>query len=111
MLLFNICEIARFDVGRNMSSGICEQRRPRSNCASAQADQDLRCPQTESLDTTECFNGEQMHGRGFAHVQDDVNPYILRMPEGTFSLDVAHLQETEKTSDILFCDTKVIKFI
>ena len=27
----------------------------------------------------------------FAHVQDDVNPHILRMLEGSFSLDAAHL--------------------
>ena len=37
------------------------KQRPKSDCASAQSDQDLRCPQTESLDTIECFNGEQMH--------------------------------------------------
>ena len=38
----------------NMSSGICGQRRHRSVCTSAQSDREgLRCPQTESLDTTE----------------------------------------------------------
>ena len=61
------------------SSGICGQRRPRSACASAQSDQGLRCPQTESLNTIECFNGEQMPGRDFAHVKDIVNLHILRM--------------------------------
>ena len=30
--------------------------------ASAQHDQDIRCPQTESLDTIKCFNGEQKLG-------------------------------------------------
>ena len=30
---------------------ICGQRRPRSACANAQADQGLRCPLTESVDT------------------------------------------------------------
>ena len=34
----------------NKSSGICGQRRPRSASASAQSDQELRCPQTELLD-------------------------------------------------------------
>ena len=29
----------------NLSSDICGHRRPRSTCASAQSDQDLRCPQ------------------------------------------------------------------
>ena len=43
-------------------SSICGQRRPRSACASAQTDQGLRCPLTESLDTTECINGEQIPG-------------------------------------------------
>ena len=47
---------------KNVFSGICGQRRPRSACASAQSDQGHRCPQTESLDTIECINGEQMPG-------------------------------------------------
>ena len=46
-----------------------------------------RCPQTESWDTLKCFNREQMSRWDFAHVQDDVNQHILRMLEGTFSLD------------------------
>ena len=41
------------------SSGICGQRRPRSDCASAQSDQGLQCPLKESLDTREWMNGEQ----------------------------------------------------
>ena len=67
-----------------MSSCICEQRRPRSACASAQSDQGLPCPLTESLDSKESFNGEKMAGCDFAHVQVDVNPHILHMFEGTF---------------------------
>ena len=51
------------------TSGICGQRRPRSACASAQSDQGLRCPLTESLDTIECMNGEQMPGWNFTHVR------------------------------------------
>ena len=47
---------------QNMSSGICGHRRPRSACASAQSDQGLHCPLTESFDTTECMNGEQRPG-------------------------------------------------
>ena len=42
----------------NVSTGICGQRRPRS----AQSDQGLCCPLTESVDTTECINGEQRPG-------------------------------------------------
>ena len=45
---------------KNASSGICEQRRPRSACASAQADQGLRRPLKKSLAIIECINGEQM---------------------------------------------------
>ena len=75
----------------NVSSGICEQWRPRSACASAQADLGLHCPLTESLATTECMNGEQQARWYFAHVHDDLNLLILLMFEGTFSLDVFHL--------------------
>ena len=39
-------------------------------------------PQTETLNTIEYFSGEQMPGWDFAHVQDDLNPDILRMLEG-----------------------------
>ena len=45
--------------------------------APVQSDQGLRRPQIESLDTTECFKGEQILG----HVQNYVNPHILRMLE------------------------------
>ena len=44
----------------NVSPGICGERRPRSACASAQSGQGVYCPLTESLDTTECMNGEQV---------------------------------------------------
>ena len=44
---------------KNVSSSMCGQQRPRSDCASAQSDQGLHCPLTESLDTTECMNREQ----------------------------------------------------
>ena len=56
---------------KHVSPRICAQRRPRSACASAQADQGLRCPLTESLKTIECINGEQMPRWYFAHVQDE----------------------------------------
>ena len=36
-----------------VSSGICGQRRPRSACASAQSDQGLHYPLSESLGTIE----------------------------------------------------------
>ena len=58
----------------NVSSGICGQRRPRSVSVSMQSDQPiqgLRCPLTESLDTIECINEEQMPGCDFAHVRDE----------------------------------------
>ena len=55
----DIAEYTRAAPSKNMSSGICGQRRPRSACASAQADQGLHCLLTESLDTTKCMNGEQ----------------------------------------------------
>ena len=42
-----------------------------------QSDQGLPCPLTESLDTTECMNGEQRPGRYFADAQDDLNVCIF----------------------------------
>ena len=76
-----------------VSSGICEQRRPRSDCASAQSDQGLCCSQTEPLDTIhiDCLNGKQIPGFAFVHVQDKLNLYLLRMPEGTFSHEAADI--------------------
>ena len=46
---------------KNVSSGICGQRRPRSTCASAH-DQGLHCPLSVSMDTIECMNTEQRPG-------------------------------------------------
>ena len=40
---------------RNNSAYICGQRRPRSACASAQSNQNLYRPQTESVFATERF--------------------------------------------------------
>ena len=34
-----------------------------------------------------------MAGWDFAHVQNDVNPHIVRMLEGMFSLDAARIRE------------------
>ena len=76
---------------RNVSSCLCGQQKPRAACASAQSHQDLHCPLTESLDTTEYMNGEQRTGRYFAHMQYDLNLRILCMFEGTFSLDAANI--------------------
>ena len=73
-----------------MSFGICGQRRPRSACASAQADHGLRCPLTESLDTTECINGEQSPD-DFVFAWVELNLCILRMLEDTFLLGTAHI--------------------
>ena len=41
-----------------------------------------------------------MPGWDFAHVQDDVNPNILRMLENTFSLDTAHLTFTPTLKNV-----------
>ena len=75
----------------DVSLGTCGQRRPRSDCASAQSDQGLPCPLIESLDTTECLNEEQRPIRYIAYAQYNLNLRILHILEGTFSLGVAHL--------------------
>ena len=79
---------------KNASLGICGQRRPWS----AQADQGLRCPQTELLYTIDCSDGKQMLGLDFAHVQDNVNPHILRMFEGTLTHSTAHILYNPKSA-------------
>ena len=38
-----------------VSSIICGQRRPRSDCVSAQSDRGFRCSLTESFDTAEFY--------------------------------------------------------
>ena len=63
--------------------GIGGQRMLRSACTSAQSDQGLRCPQTESLDTIEWQFQANARVR-LTHVQDYLNPHILRILEGTF---------------------------
>ena len=65
----------------NVSSGIYGQRFLRSDCASAQSNQDLHYPLTDS-----CRAKALWH---FAHAQDNLNPRILGMFEGTFSFDTA----------------------
>ena len=50
---------------------ICGHRRPRSACASAQSDQDLRRSLTELLDTRDRITGKQIPGWDLAHAQDE----------------------------------------
>ena len=70
------------------NAGICEQRWPRLAFDPVQSDQDLQGPLTESLDTTECMNGEKGPGETLhAHAQDDLNLRISLTFECTFSLD------------------------
>ena len=73
----------------NMSFGTCRQQRPRSAFSSMQSDQGLHRPLTESLDTTECMNGEQLY---FANVHDDLNLHILCMFEDAFSIWADQMQ-------------------
>ena len=66
--------------------GICGQQRPRSACTSAQSGQELYCPLTESLDSTECINGEQRPEWYFAYVQDYPSLCDFHMVEDIFRL-------------------------
>ena len=47
------------------------------------------CPLTESLDTIECVNREQVPGWDVAHARDETESVHLRRFEDTFSLDAA----------------------
>ena len=78
---------------QNASLGICGHRKPRSDWASRQSDKGLHCPQTESLDTIEYFNGQQMLGLDSAYQQDDVNRHILHFcSKALFLLDTAKVK-------------------
>ena len=76
----------------NVSSGIYGQRRPRSDCADAQSDQNHRCPLTESFDTIAFINWEQMPRWDFAHARDESESAHFAHARGTFSLCLVHIQ-------------------
>ena len=59
--IFAFCVCRQYGPRREekLLQGICGQRRPRSACAFAQSDQDLRCPLTESLETVKYISGGQ----------------------------------------------------
>ena len=58
---------------------ICGQRRPRSACAFAQADQGLRCPLTESMDTIIYFDEQKMSRTDDTDAQADRCHHCLLM--------------------------------
>ena len=95
--MMNVFHVSARDISRsrvyiwsvsceNVSSGICGQWRPRSDSASALSDLGLHCPLTESLDTTECMNGDKRPSWYFAHAQDDQNLRIVRCCKAPFRL-------------------------
>ena len=86
------CEHVSSGTCEHVSSGIFEQRRPRSDCASAQSDLGLLCPLTELLPTSKCMKREQTPSCYFTHAQDNLNLRILRVIEGTFSLDATYIK-------------------
>ena len=53
---------------------------------SAESDQGLHSPLTESLDTIKCRNGQQRPGLYCAHAQADLHMWILSKFDGTVSL-------------------------
>ena len=64
-----------------------------------QSNKGLFCPLTESQDTLHYINGEPRPGWDLARSQDKVNPHILHMLEGTFTLGDAHIMQlTRKQS-------------
>ena len=55
---------------KNVSLGICRQRKLRLACTSMHSDQDLHGQLAKSLDTKECISGEQRPRCDFAQMQD-----------------------------------------
>ena len=72
---------------KNVSSSIHRQGKPRS----AQSDDGLRCPLTESLDTLERINGVQCPDKNLRIRGMNLTPCIFRMLKDTFSLDAAQI--------------------
>ena len=96
---WNSCESVWATQCEKVSLGICGSEGP---------DQTARMPSrplTELLDTVEWYNAGQIPGANFAHVQDDVNPHILRMLEG-FSLDAAQSSCKRYRSVIVVCSCR-----
>ena len=60
-----------------MSSGIYGQRSTRSACIFARSDQGRRSPLTETLDTTEYINGEQMPEYDYLHALGESGIYAF----------------------------------
>ena len=69
---------------QNMSSDICAEQRPLSACVSVQSDQGLHLTLSDSFDTFESMENK-VHDKT-AHVQVDVNLYILSMLNTLFCL-------------------------
>ena len=67
-------------------------------CASMQSDQGLHYLLTESLDTTECMNGEQIPSWYFQHEQDDLTGHFAHVQRHIFAWH-SHINPlyTEKT--------------
>ena len=79
---------------------MCVQRSPRSACASAQSDQDHRCPQSESLEILECFNVAQKDARIMCRIMW-IHSHILRL------LDAAKLYKEHLMINAIIFDLKI----
>ena len=65
--------------------GHVQKTKARSGCAPPQSDQDLHCPLTQPLNTTECMNGEQRPAWYFANEQGDPTAYVVHVPRHFFA--------------------------
>ena len=75
----------------------------------AQSDQGLCFPLTESLDTIECINGQQMPGWDFAHAWD-ASESVSFAHEDTVSLGGPYNKEKmEKENQVIFTHYKINK--
>ena len=73
--------------------GICGQRRPRSDCASAQSDQSLHCPLTSTLISAFYTAQKRRPGRdcAYALTKQYRRRRCSQLPVRTFSRDLAHI--------------------
>ena len=86
---YNYKEPIQSDRGRAMRKLRLRSPKAQISMRICAVEQCIRCSQTELLNTVERFHRETNHPNKTAHVHDDMNPYTLRMIEGTFLLDAA----------------------
>ena len=87
---------------RNESASICEQRRPRSACASAQSDKDIHCPLAVSLDT--------IITKTYLYNSDPLKPHLYIVKLGFTGIYIIFLISAQKHRLWVLVSTHILCF-